>query len=79
MKEGLPDIESALPQLIFDDLQPGSLRSVLEELSRVASVVRDRLSMDSWRTLVRIASFTLNCPSEQLHGGLCLRNPVIVH
>ncbi|MCA9229517.1 MAG: circularly permuted type 2 ATP-grasp protein [Planctomycetales bacterium] len=54
MKGGLPDIESAMPQLIFDEHQPSSLRSVLEELSRVASVVRDRLSVDSWRTLVRI-------------------------
>ena len=54
MKERLPEIESALPQLIFDEQQSGSLRSVLEELSRVASVVRDRLSVDSWRTLIRV-------------------------
>ncbi len=54
MKDPLPDIESALPTMIFDAQQPGSLRSVLDELSRVASLVRDRVSVDAWRTLVRI-------------------------
>lgn len=54
IKDPLPDIESALPTMIFDAQQPGSLRSVLDELSRVASLVRDRVSVDAWRTLVRI-------------------------
>lgn len=50
----LPKLESILPRLTFDGSEPGTLRSVLDSLFRVASLVRDRLSVDTWRILVRI-------------------------
>ena len=54
IKDALPDIEETLPHLIFDTRQAGSLRCVLDHLVRVASLVRDRLSVDSWRIITRI-------------------------
>jgi len=50
----LPKLENILPTLTFDGTEPGTLRSVLDALFRVASLVRDRLSVDTWRILVRI-------------------------
>lgn len=50
----LPQFESALPQLVFDREQAGSIRAVLDNMFRTASQVRDRLSTDSWRIMVRI-------------------------
>lgn len=54
IREQLPAVEEALPQAIFDESQPGSLRATLTSLSQVASIVRDRLSLDGWRSLARI-------------------------
>lgn len=54
MRAPLPDFERTLPRLVLDSQQPGSLRSVLDNLGRLASLVRDRISMDAWRILVRI-------------------------
>ena len=50
----LPKIDTILPQLVFDRKQPGSLRVQLDQLFRTSSLVRDRLSPDCWRVLVRI-------------------------
>jgi uncharacterized alpha-E superfamily protein len=47
----LPAIESLLPIAVFDEEQTGSLRSTVSKIARLASTVRDRLSLDSWRTL----------------------------
>lgn len=54
IREQLPEIEQVLPTTVFDDQQPGSLRSTLTAMYRAASVVRDRLSMDSWRIINRV-------------------------
>lgn len=54
IRQPLPQIEVALPQMVFDRSQPGSIRAVLDAMFRSASLVRDRLSTDSWRVLVRI-------------------------
>ena len=54
IRDQLPAIESALPVLALDESQEGSLRSTLNEMFRVASLVRDRISVDSWRIVHRI-------------------------
>ncbi len=51
MRVPLPPIEQVLPQLAFDTDQPPCLRSVLDELFRLGSVVRDRMSLDTWRII----------------------------
>ncbi len=47
-------LESKILGFLYDDQHPGSLQSILAALVRVASVVRDRLSLDSWRILKRV-------------------------
>jgi uncharacterized alpha-E superfamily protein len=54
MFEGLPPIGNVLASVPFDDAQPNSVRSTVTAVHRVASVVRDRLSIDSWRILHRV-------------------------
>jgi uncharacterized alpha-E superfamily protein len=54
MKDVLPAIEQALPESVFDPKQPGSLRRMLTNMHRGASIVRDRISIDSWRIINRI-------------------------
>ena len=54
IKEQLPAIEQSLAAAVFDDQQLGSLRSILDETFRIASNVRDRLSVDSWRIVVHL-------------------------
>ncbi|MCO6046545.1 circularly permuted type 2 ATP-grasp protein [Aeoliella sp. ICT_H6.2] len=54
IRHHMPQLEEALPDLVFDREQVGSIRSVLNNMFRTASLVRDRLSTDSWRVLVRI-------------------------
>ncbi len=47
----LPAIEKLLPKVVFDDLQPGALRATVSRVTSLASSVRDRLSLDTWRVL----------------------------
>jgi uncharacterized alpha-E superfamily protein len=47
------DLSSALRAAITDDAQPG-LASGLRQLMRVAANLRERLSLDNWRTLNRL-------------------------
>ncbi|MEQ8208246.1 MAG: circularly permuted type 2 ATP-grasp protein [Lacipirellulaceae bacterium] len=54
IKPRLPELETVLPRWVFDSEQAGTLRSVLDQLFHVASLVRDRLSVDTWRIIVRI-------------------------
>ncbi len=54
MSQQLPKIEKALPAAVFDERQVGSLRFTLSAMQRVASIVRDRISLDSWRIINRI-------------------------
>ncbi|QDU64439.1 hypothetical protein Pan216_53290 [Planctomycetes bacterium Pan216] len=54
IKEHLPSIERVLPNIVFDLSQPMSLRSTIERLCRSASIVRDRISVDSWHIIHRI-------------------------
>jgi uncharacterized circularly permuted ATP-grasp superfamily protein/uncharacterized alpha-E superfamily protein len=51
IKPQLPAIESLLPSAVFDDGQPNTLRSTVSRLAHLAAVVRDRISIDTWRIL----------------------------
>ncbi len=53
-RETLPDIQFALPRLIFDDSQRDSFRGGLEQLVRLGSRLRDRLSLQAWKTIQSI-------------------------
>ena len=48
-----PELVAALRAAIADDARPG-LAGGLKELGRVASQLRERLSLDNWRTLNRL-------------------------
>lgn len=54
MKQPLPSIVQALPEAVFDAQQIASLRCTMSDLHFNASLVRDRLSQDSWRILHRV-------------------------
>jgi uncharacterized alpha-E superfamily protein len=51
IKTQLPSIEGLLPISVFDDSQVGSLRSMVSKLAHLGSVVRDRISIHTWRIL----------------------------
>lgn len=54
IKKSLPDFNRILPKIVFDAQLPGSLRSVFDQAFHTASMVRDRISVDTWRIFVRI-------------------------
>ena len=54
MRNQLPAIEHVLPTAVFDETQSASLRSIINELFRLGSIVRDRVSLDTWRIIRRI-------------------------
>jgi uncharacterized circularly permuted ATP-grasp superfamily protein/uncharacterized alpha-E superfamily protein len=54
IKEQLPSLDEHLAESAYDRQQAGSLRAILDETFRVASSVRDRLSVDSWRIVVHL-------------------------
>jgi uncharacterized circularly permuted ATP-grasp superfamily protein/uncharacterized alpha-E superfamily protein len=54
MRNQLPPIEQVLPTAVFDESQSASLRSIVDELFRLGSIVRDRVSLDTWRIIRRI-------------------------
>src|SRR4029079_8593987 len=47
----LPQLESEMLSFIFKENPHAALRQTLNELRRIAAVVRDRLSLDTWRIL----------------------------
>jgi uncharacterized circularly permuted ATP-grasp superfamily protein/uncharacterized alpha-E superfamily protein len=49
LKASLPQISELLPRLVWDGSLVGSVRNLTDNVLRVASIVRDRLSPDSWR------------------------------
>lgn len=49
-----PNLEHRLPASIFDSNEAHSLRSTVSEIARLASIVRDRLSQDTWRVINRM-------------------------
>jgi len=69
LDRSLPDLERRLPAAVFDATESSSLRSTVNEISRLASTVRDRLSNDTWRAINRIDErfhpTGLHAPGEQ--------------
>ena len=51
-----PDLEDQLSRLFRLDAQPAVLRTTLGEVRRIATTVRDRLSLDTWRILNQLQS-----------------------
>ena len=58
----LRDLEQEMLTFLFKENPPAGLRQTLIELRRIASIVRDRLSVDTWRIL------------NQLHQDFRLRH-----
>ncbi|MCA9248621.1 MAG: alpha-E domain-containing protein, partial [Planctomycetales bacterium] len=54
LTSSLPQLESMLPEAVFDIKLPRSLRSTINEAVRLASIVRDRLALDAWRILHKL-------------------------
>ncbi len=49
--EPLPAPEEQLTRILLDDQHPHGLQSSLAEIYRIASLVRDRISSDTWRII----------------------------
>jgi uncharacterized alpha-E superfamily protein len=49
--------DDALAPMLLDDERKGSLAATLAAVHRIASMVRDRISLDLWRTLRRVHLF----------------------
>jgi uncharacterized alpha-E superfamily protein len=54
IRQQLPAIDEMLLRAAFDQITPGSLGSSVGGMYRAAVLVRDRLSMDSWRIINRM-------------------------
>ncbi|MCO6453738.1 MAG: circularly permuted type 2 ATP-grasp protein [Pirellulaceae bacterium] len=67
ISQQLPRIEQVLPESVFAESQPGSLRYTIDCLYSVGGRVRDRLSADSWRIINRIYQEFLPPDREQVY------------
>jgi uncharacterized alpha-E superfamily protein len=54
LSEPLPDVREILPEAVFDAKLPRSVRSSITKVMRLASIVRDRIAIDMWRTVQQI-------------------------
>ena len=54
MRRQLRPIEQALPEMVFDPTESFGLRAIIHRLNRTASLVRERLSLDSWRLINQV-------------------------
>ncbi len=54
LRDQLPRLEDSMPETVFDEGQVGSLRFNVTQIHKVASIVRDRLSLDCWRLIHRV-------------------------
>jgi uncharacterized circularly permuted ATP-grasp superfamily protein/uncharacterized alpha-E superfamily protein len=76
-----PIVDREILAFIFDPQRSGSLRSTVDSVRHVASIVRDRISLDSWRILNRVEQDFLSIhPSAtvQLSDALSMLNQMIV-
>ncbi len=70
LKVSLPAVDDALLSAVFEEEESLSLRATLRELHRQASVVRDRISLDTWRIINRLATeFLRNVPPKDMDFG----------
>ncbi|MCA9120863.1 MAG: circularly permuted type 2 ATP-grasp protein [Planctomycetales bacterium] len=71
MRSLLPTISQVLPASMLDAAQPDSLRSMFRAAHTNATLVRDRLSLDSWRVLHRVErEFTVTVAKPPAEFGL---------
>ena len=54
LSEPLPDVREILPEAVFDTKLQRSVRSSITKTVRLASIVRDRIAIDMWRTVRQI-------------------------
>ena len=76
-----PVVDREIRAFIFDPQRGGSLRTTVDAVRHVASIVRDRISLDSWRILNRVEQDFLTIhPSAtvQLSDALTMLNQMIV-
>jgi uncharacterized alpha-E superfamily protein len=75
----LAELEQEILAMIFKQRRQGSLRQTLNQLRRFASIVRDRLSVDTWRILNQL-HHGVRTPNErvQLDAALALLNRTIM-
>lgn len=75
------EVEREIHALVFDAARPGSLRGTMDAMRHVASIVRDRISLDSWRILNRVEHDfrSLNSvAATQLSDVLAMLNQMIL-
>lgn len=53
------EVAGRLLQVVYSRDQPGNLRFTVDSLKRTAAAVRDRISLDAWRTLSGLVDLTL--------------------
>ncbi len=71
LRTSLPNIRFALPNFIFDDWQSDSMRRELQQLKRLASQLRDRLSIQAWRTIQSLdRDFKMHDPRQSTAADL---------
>lgn len=78
----LPGLESEILAFVFDDSRSGSLRRTLDSVHQVASIVRDRISIDSYRILNQLDRDVLALWPEQrvqLSDVLSMLNQMVIH
>jgi len=63
------EIAAEIQGLVFDDSRGGSVRSIVNGLWRMASVVRDRISIDSWKILAQVRRVSHDGRGPQAGGG----------
>jgi uncharacterized circularly permuted ATP-grasp superfamily protein/uncharacterized alpha-E superfamily protein len=61
----LPPLEDILPETLFDLKNVQSLKSIINHISRLASLVRDRIAVDMWRAIKRIVDLTIDTENEE--------------
>ncbi len=74
-------VDREILAFIFDPKRAGSLRNTLSSVRHVASIVRDRISLDSWRILNRVEQDFVSAPvpqSIQFSDVLSMLNEMIV-
>ena len=59
------EIAADIQELTLDERRTGSVRASVRSLWATASVVRDRISIDSWKILARVQAY---CPASRAGG-----------
>lgn len=78
IKEQLPAIDAALPAVVLGKEHTGSLRATIAAMHFNASLVRDRLSLDSWRIVQRLEYQLAALADPELSDLMELLNRLII-